>query len=110
MEQRHGRRENREEALARRARGAAQALVRRGTIPARRVSAQIRTALGRVRRSYERTAAWAAGRQELPRAAEWLLDNWYLAQREGLDGAAAFRRAGALPAVEGGAAVMALAR
>ena len=110
MEQQHGRRENREEALARRARGAAQALVRRGTIPARRVSAQIRTALGRVRRSYERTAAWAAGRQELPRAAEWLLDNWYLAQREGLDGAAAFRRAGALPAAEGGAAVMALAR
>lgn len=32
-------------------------------------------------------------RAEKSGAAEWLLDNWYLAQREGRDGAAAFRKA-----------------
>lgn len=56
--------------------------------------------------SRRRVAAWTARNGTVPAAAEWLLDNWYLARREGTESARAFRRAGSLPAVDVGTRVL----
>ncbi len=77
----------------------AKALVGDRRTTGRRVWRSIRRDLAALRESRARVSAWAGSRTELPQAAEWLLDNWYLAQREGQDAALAFQRAGTLPAV-----------
>lgn len=77
----------------------AKALTATGRLAGRRVWRLIQRDLASLRESRARVSAWAGRRTELPQAAEWLLDNWYLAQREGQDAALAFRRAGALPSV-----------
>ena len=46
----------------------------------------------------------------MPESARWLLDNWYLAQREGLGAIALLRRGGALRACREGALLPALCR
>ena len=51
---------------------------------------------------HRRVTSWAARADSLPPAAEWLLDNWYLARREGTESAAAFRHGGTLPMVNVG--------
>lgn len=77
----------------------ANALVRSGYTTGRHIYRSIRRDLSIIRESQGRVSAWAQRHGELPQAAEWLLDNWYLAQREGRDAAQAFHDAGRLPAV-----------
>lgn len=77
----------------------AKALVQDGWTTGYRVRRDILRDLAAIRESQARVSQWAQRRAELPQAVEWLLDNWYLAQREGRDAADAFHRAGRLPAV-----------
>ncbi len=53
----------------------------------------IRRAMRALEAAYRRTAAENAGQTEPAPAAEWLLDNWYLAQREGREAERSLRRA-----------------
>jgi len=86
--------------LAQYAGNIADTLLRDGTLSARKVCHRVRLLQKQIERFHTRAVEWAAGRAQVPQAVEWLLDNWYLAQREALDSAAAFRRAGRLPAVK----------
>lgn len=91
----------------------AKELVRDGWTVGYRVRRDILRDLTAIRESQARISQWAQRRGELPQAVEWLLDNWYLAQREGRDAADAFHHAGRLPAVRRGgrqSAVLELAR
>ena len=85
--------------LAQLAENTARTLRPEGTASGRQVSRAVSRALERVRECQDRAAAWAEDRQHLPREVEWLLDNWYLAQREGREAERCFRRAGRLRAV-----------
>lgn len=67
-----------------------------------RAAGEVYSALARVRRAHDRLETRCRGRSELPEAAEWLLDNWYLAQREGKYAAADIRAAGPLRRTEDG--------
>ncbi len=71
-----------------------------------RAAAEGTRTLAALRDSQRRVSAWSAGNGAVPPAAEWLLDNWYLAQREGSESVRAFRRAGSLPAVNVGTKVL----
>ena len=110
MEQQHGRRENREEALARRGPGAAQALVRRGTISARRGALRA-SRPGEVppAEPIEQTAAGRAGAAEEPPGRGMAAGQLVSGPAGGdEDGAAAFdERANAYARKRAGAAVMA---
>lgn len=64
-------------------------LVPAGQTSGRRAAGEIRAAL----RKLDRLRRRQAGREEQTQAAEWLLDNWYVAQREGLEGMRALRSA-----------------
>lgn len=77
----------------------ANALTQDGWVAGYKVRRDIRRDLSAIQESQIRVSQWAQRRAELPQAAEWLLDNWYLAQREGRDAADAFHRIGCLPAV-----------
>ena len=63
-----------------------------GTVAAEAGEAAVRSglrALARAHGALQKRQAGAGG-EPVPEAAQWLLDNWYLAQREGLDAALAF--------------------
>ena len=77
----------------------AKTLERGGSISGRRVWRGLLRDLAALRECRARISIWANGKTELPQGAEWLLDNWYLAQREGQEAALDFRRAGPLPAL-----------
>ena len=64
-------------------------LVPAGQTSGRRAAGEIRAAL----RKLDRLRRRQAGQEEQTQAAEWLLDNWYVAQREGLEGMRALRSA-----------------
>ena len=83
-----------------------------GTVAAEAGEAAVRSglrALARAHGALQKRQAGAGG-EPAPEAAQWLLDNWYLAQREGLDACAAFRRAGRIRDTAEGALVLALCR
>lgn len=80
-----------------------------GMVPARRLGRRIKRALKAAGECYLREGRRAAERGAPSPAAEWLLDNWYMAQREGLGAAADFRCAVRLPAERGMAVVWTLA-
>ena len=72
-----------------------------------RTAGEIRRALRSLK---TRTEALSAAGDAAP-SAQWLLDNWYVAQRAGLCAADSLRRSGRVPALESGeAAVYSLAR
>ena len=54
-----------------------------GTVPCRALRKALRSGLNTVCRAQEALNLWNDGRSALPGAAEWLLDNHYLAVREG---------------------------
>ena len=54
-----------------------------GAASCRALSRQLRAGLRRVRRAQEELNGWSAGQTALPGAVEWLLDNHYMAVREG---------------------------
>lgn len=66
----------------------------------RRTIQRIRGALNRIQHVRDQAEAWSTGRREIPQAVEWLLDNWYLAQKEGGEAIGAFRRTGQLRCVK----------
>lgn len=80
-----------------------------GTVRGRQVEQQVRAALKTLRRRRDSFHS-RYGSSAMPEAARWLLDNFYLAQREGLDCCAAFHHSGRLPAAEGEALILALCR
>ena len=54
-----------------------------GTVSGRVLSRALKRDLDRIRRAREALDLWSTGQSALPGAAEWLLDNHYLALREG---------------------------
>ena len=54
-----------------------------GAVSCRALSRRVRAGLRTVRRTQEALNLWSGGQTALPGAAEWLLDNHYLAVREG---------------------------
>ena len=61
-----------------------------------REAAALRRDLAAIRRCREALGCRFEGAENIPAACEWLLDNWYLAQREGAAAFAALRRASGL--------------
>ena len=61
-------------------------------VSCRALAKGVRANLKTVCRAREELNLWSAGQSALPGAAEWLLDNHYLARRVGVDAAAALRR------------------
>lgn len=80
-----------------------------GTVSARQVEQLLRRALKQLARKRDSCQSGSLN-TPLSESCRWLLDNFYLAQREGLDSIAAFHRAGRLPAAEGEAVIVALCR
>ena len=66
-----------------------------GTVTGRALSRELGRMLASIRREHDRLAK--RGR-DLPSGADWLLDNWYLIEREGKLAASELRRAGRLRA------------
>ena len=64
----------------------------KGKIPLRRLAGRLRRDLRTVEEARRRLSDWSAGQASLPPAAEWLLDNHYLAVREGGQAAQVFRQ------------------
>jgi cyclic beta-1,2-glucan synthetase len=58
-----------------------------------------RLSLRKIRNCHSRAASFAGSYGRVPGELEWLLDNWYIAQREGKSGAEALRGAGRLRSV-----------
>ena len=73
-----------------------------GTVTGRALSRELGRMLASIRREHDRLAK--RGR-DLPSGADWLLDNWYLIEREGKLAASELRGAGRLRA-SGGSAVI----
>ncbi len=71
---------------------AAKELKLSGTVPCRRLSGLLRDSLKKVRRAQELLSVWSRAQSALPGAVEWLLDNHYLAVREGERALAALKR------------------
>ena len=72
---------------------AAQAMRPVGENTGRAAARRTQAALRQIRAVRDHVAARAARQERTTPAWEWLLDNWYLAQREGRDGADCLRRA-----------------
>ncbi len=84
----------------------ARSLGESGTVSGREVAAELRRALRSLARVHRELQRSPAGADE---AARWLLDNWYLVQREALEAAAAFHRVSRLRAADRDALVAACA-
>lgn len=65
-----------------------------GDVSAKRIARELAAALTRIRRVHDYFEKKYHAASEAPGAAEWLLDNWYLAQREGKYAAGEFLTAG----------------
>ena len=78
--------------LAKYAANAARALVPEGTVPVRALARTIRSDLAAIRSAHAALSDWAAGQSTLPEGVAWLLDNHYLALREGTEALRALRR------------------
>lgn len=84
--------------LARFGENTARALLPAGTVNGRQISHAVRIQLSVISAAHARLNRADGSSQPV----QWLLDNWYLVQREGADTAAAFRRTGRLRAVRRG--------
>lgn len=74
-----------------------------GTVTGRALSREMARSLAAIRREHDRLAR--RGR-DLPPGADWLLDNWYLIEREGKLAASELRGAGRLRASDGSAVIV----
>lgn len=82
-----------------------------GRISSKKVSRRIRMQLKTIKSVYLHAMSVLPSQNKIPQPLEWLMDNWYIAQREGLHAAAEIRHAGRLPAPRFGLpAVYALTR
>ncbi len=81
-----------------------------GRMSGHSVSRRLKRGVETVGLCKQAVAEWTDRGGTLPPAGEWLLDNWYLIQREGLEAAQSFRGAGKLRAVEHEAFVVKLAQ
>ena len=70
---------------------AARELKLEGTVSCRTLSRGLKADLKQVRRAQEALNLWSAGQTTVPGAVEWLLDNHYLAVREGEQAREAFK-------------------
>ncbi|MCI9159104.1 MAG: hypothetical protein HFF55_08915, partial [Lawsonibacter sp.] len=77
-----------------------------GTVSGRVLSRALKRALDRIRRAREALDLWSTGQSALPGAAEWLLDNHYLALREGGRAREALRGGGPLRRTGSGDAIL----
>ena len=89
---------------------AARLLAVDGVCPARREEKRLRAELRELKRCHASLQAKEARGEELTAAEEWILDNFYLAQREAQSAAAVLRRAGELRSAGGDGLVFALCR
>lgn len=94
--------------LERYAANAARGLTMDGTCKAHRMAAAVRADLGEVAKARRELEEWAAGRGRIPASVEWILDNHYLAVREGQEAVSALRRGGKIRRCEGGEALLQL--
>ncbi len=81
---------------------AARELKLEGAVSCRALSRELKAGLKRVRRTQEALNLWSAGQTALPGAVEWLLDNHYLAVREGEQAREAFKGGKPLRGSRGG--------
>ena len=79
----------------------ARALRVKGTVSGKAASREIADDLRTLKRRRDELDARYAGKGAVPTAVEWLLDNFYLAQREGLRAAAQLQTAGRFHAADG---------
>ena len=77
-----------------------------GTVSGRVLSRALKRDLDRIRRAREALDLWSTGQSALPGAAEWLLDNHYLALREGGRAREALRGGGPLRRTGSGDAIL----
>ena len=88
----------------------AERVVPDGSIRGVAIGGEILSGLRSLKGHHRRVARLAAERKTVPGEMEWLLDNWYIAEREGKAAALAFREAPRLRREREGAFLMALAR
>ncbi len=77
-----------------------------GAVSCRALSRRVRAGLRTVRRTQEALNLWSGGQTALPGAAEWLLDNHYLAVREGERAREALKGGKPLRGTAGGTALL----
>ena len=85
---------------------AARGLKPEGVVSCRTLSRAVKVGLKRVSRARETLNLWSTGQSSLPGAVEWLLDNHYLAVREGEQAREAFKGGKALRGSRGGGALL----
>ena len=78
----------------------------RGTVSCRTLSRALKANLKTVRRAQEALNLWSVGRSALPGAVEWLLDNHYMAIREGERAREALKKGRPLRGTTGGGALL----
>ena len=76
-----------------------------GTVTGLKTVAELSRQLREIREVHDRLQRRVSGDTGIPQAYEWLLDNWYLAQQEGLSAAIELKNAGRLRAVGGRALI-----
>lgn len=77
-----------------------------GVRSARALAGEVNENLGRCAQTRERFSAQGSGEEELPGGARWLLDNFYLAAREGEQARRCFRQGGKLRGARRGNTVL----
>ena len=77
-----------------------------GAVSVRKLERTIRASLRQTEACCRRLIQWSAGRTTLPPAVEWLLDNRYLAVREGREAMLSFRRGRPLRGAKGGGSLL----
>ena len=92
--------------LSRYGANAARALELEGAVRPGTVAREMRRALAEVERARQELARWAEESRRTPGAVEWLLDNAYLAAREGRMAERAFRRGRPLRRCRNGQSVL----
>ncbi|MCL2368077.1 MAG: hypothetical protein FWC72_03700, partial [Oscillospiraceae bacterium] len=81
-----------------------------GRLPGKRLAGELLSCLQTLKGHHRRASAMATEKGSLPGEAEWLLDNWYIAEREGKEAANQLKRAPRLRRGEDGAFLTALTR
>lgn len=71
-----------------------------GAVSGAKTAEGVYTALRKIKNITTEATAFASDIRHVPQEIEWLLDNWYIAEREGKDAAFHIKRAGRLPAAE----------
>ncbi|MCI8304182.1 MAG: hypothetical protein HFF52_06085 [Lawsonibacter sp.] len=92
--------------LSQYAANAARELEQSGTVPCRLLARALRSDLRRISRAHGALSSWSEAQTALPGAVEWLLDNHYLAVREGDRAWEALRRGKPLRGTRQGAALL----